>query len=300
MQFFDAVETARLLGYRRLIDVLAGVLAEYERREIFSPERLVMPCGDDRGVLLSMPCRARDLVAHKLLTIYSGNPAAGLPAIEGHVSCFNAENGTPLFCLDGPTVTARRTAAITMIGIQRLMPRTPKSILLIGTGAQARAHVEAMSEIYPETVISIQGRSIDAVAAFCARTSSGRVRPADRDTDPAIDVVVAATSSKTPVYDEIARPDRLVIGVGAFRLDMREIGTQTIIGSQVYVDDLVGAPGEAGDVAHAGTDWAMVRPLAAALTDPPDFSRPIFLKSVGCAAWDLAACRSAQGVLASR
>ncbi|KAB2679624.1 delta(1)-pyrroline-2-carboxylate reductase family protein [Brucella tritici] len=297
MQFFNAAETAQLLHYPGLISALTRVLAEYGRGEIQSPERMVVPCGAG-GLLLSMPCQARDVVVHKLLTIYAANPGRHLPTIQGQVTCFDAETGVPLFCLDGPTVTARRTAAITMIGIDRLRPQPPRLISIIGTGAQAAGHVKAMLERYPEAEIRIRGASHADERSFCERFSAWKDRVAAHAAGPVGgDVVVAVTSSKVPVYDEAADPARLVIGVGAYRLDMIEIGARTIAGSQVYVDDPVGAPVEAGDVVAAGTDWSGVVPLASSFDRQPDFSRPIFLKSVGCGAWDLAACRAARTAL---
>lgn len=76
-----------------------------------------------------------------------------------------------------------------------------------------------------------------------------------------------------------------MIGIGAYRLDMIEIGSRTIGRSQIFVDNPVGVPGEAGDVVAAGTDWSTVRSLAEAVAAAPDSSRPIFLKSVGCGTW---------------
>jgi len=68
-------------------------------------------------------------------------------------------------------------------------------------------------------------------------------------------------------------------------------------GSQIYVDDGIGAAGEAGDIAASGAEWRHVKKLAMSLIEPPDFTRPAFLKTVACAAWDLAACRTAQRAL---
>jgi len=296
MQIHNAAETARLLAYPRLIAALEEVLPAYQRGEIVSPERLVVPVGDGAGMLLSMPCSAPDLIAHKLITIYNGNPARGLPALQGQVTCLDATNGRALFVLDGPTVTARRTAAISMLGIRRLRAAPPRNALLIGIGAQARAHAEALLELFPGIRIAVRGRRAEAVRAFCG-TLGTAVQPEEDGDALSPEVVIAATSSKHPVYDAAARAECLVIGVGAYRLDMVEVGAPTITGSQVYVDDPVGAPVEAGDVVAAGTDWSSVRPLATALEAPPDFSRPVFLKSVGCAAWDLAACRAARVAL---
>lgn len=298
MQRLDAAATERLLDYPTLLRALANVVAEYARGEITSPERLVLPCGAGGGFLISMPCQAPDLLAHKLLTQYNGNRARGLPGIQGDVTCFDAANGTPLFSLDAITATARRTAAVSMLGIRLLRSAPPSSCLLIGTGAQARAHVGALLELHPDLVIHVQGRAPGSAAAFCEGFGQpGRVRPVATAAPPETDLVIAVTTSSTPVFDAAPRPGRLVVGAGSYRLDMVEIGPDIVRGSRLYVDDIVGAPGEAGDLLAAGIDWATVKPLAAALDDPPDGTEPVFFKSVGCAAWDLAACRAARSRL---
>lgn len=291
MQIHDAQSTARLLPWPHLIEALETTLLDYQQGEVVSPERLVVPIGGGAGTLLSMPCSASDLVSHKLITIHNGNPAAGLPALQGQVTALEAANGRPLFILDGPTVTARRTAAISMIGIRRLWPRSPASARLIGTGVQAASHLEALMALFPGIRVTVEGRRPEALRAFCDRFP-GLVSPAPADVTE--EVVIAVTSSRVPVYSEPARPERLVIGVGAYRLDMVEIGAPAIAGAQIYVDDPVGAPVEAGDLVAAGVDWSTVRPLAQALASPPEPGRPVMFKSVGCAAWDLAACRAAR------
>jgi 1-piperideine-2-carboxylate/1-pyrroline-2-carboxylate reductase [NAD(P)H] len=113
-----------------------------------------------------------------------------------------------------------------------------------------------------------------------------------------VDVVIALTTSRQPVYDEAARDGRLVIGVGAFTPAMVEIGANTIAGSTLFVDDLAGAKHEAGDFIQAGVEWARVGGIADVLAEEalaPE--KPVVFKSVGCAAWDLAACRVARDAL---
>lgn len=120
------------------------------------------------------------------------------------------------------------------------------------------------------------------------------VRPEQAHEDP-FDVVLTLTASTSVIYNEPARASCLVIGVGAYRTDMVEIGPTTIAGSALYVDDPIGAPTEAGDLYQAGVDWQTVHPLSLALQGRiPPAEQPVLFKSVGCAAWDLAACRVAR------
>ena len=154
--------------------------------------------------------------------------------------------------------------------------------------------MQAVKAVYPEAQVTVVGRTLERAQAFA---SSGHIHAAVTVPDDA-DVIITTTTSKTPVYDELPRAGRLVVGVGAFTPDAAEIGPQTLQGSQLFVDDPAGARHEAGDFIQAGVDWASVRSLADALTTPPGTAIPAVFKSVGCAAWDLAACRVAREHLA--
>ncbi|SAK90372.1 ornithine cyclodeaminase [Caballeronia fortuita] len=298
---FDETQTARLVPYDRLVDTLAATMLDYAAGRIVSPERMVVPI--EGGVMLSMPASAADLAMHKLVNVCSGNGALGLPTIHGQVTAFDAATGVPQFMLDGPTVTGRRTAAVSMLAIRALHHAAPRDVLVIGTGKQAAYHVEALAAVYPDARIHVQGSRPGRARAFCAahESVSSRLSALEDTSIPhSIDVVIAATTSKTPVYTMPARAGRLVIGVGAFTADAAEIASATVHASALYVDDPAGARHEAGDFILAGVDWRAVTALAVALANGAkvvDMSRPIMFKSVGCAAWDLAACRVARVVL---
>ncbi|MGF6960250.1 bifunctional Delta(1)-pyrroline-2-carboxylate/Delta(1)-piperideine-2-carboxylate reductase [Paraburkholderia youngii] len=302
-QIFDAAATARLMPYAALVDALRRASIDYAQRRIVSPERLVVPLNAG-GIMLSMPATAPDLAIHKLVNVSASNGARHLPTIHGQVMAFDADTGETLFALDGPTVTGRRTAAMSMLGIATYAARTPREFLLIGTGTQALNHLEAIGELFPDACVWVKGSAPARAEAFCA-AQCGKVRELrplaeTGATIPAsVEVVIALTTSKQPVYDETARAERLVIGVGAFTPQMVEIGATTIAGSALFVDDEAGAKHEAGDFIQAGVDWARVGGIAAVLgKTQPVPAGPVVFKSVGCAAWDLAACRVARDALA--
>ncbi|WP_306716808.1 bifunctional Delta(1)-pyrroline-2-carboxylate/Delta(1)-piperideine-2-carboxylate reductase [Burkholderia dolosa] len=299
---FDAADTAALLDYPALLATLRQAVPEYAAGDIVSPERLVVPL-QAGGVMLSMPSSARDLAVHKLVNVCPGNAARGLPTILGQVIACDATTGAMQFVLDGPTVTGRRTAAVTALGIDALHGAAPRDILLIGTGKQAANHAEALAAIFPDARLHVRGTSAASAAAFCAahRAHAPRLAPLDGDTIPdAIDVVVTLTTSRTPVYRDAAREGRLVIGVGAFTADAAEIDADTVRASRLVVDDPAGARHEAGDLIVAQVDWRHVASLADVLRGAFERRGPVLFKTVGCAAWDLAACRTARDALDAR
>ena len=294
MQIFTAGQTASLLPIPELVDTLQDVVRDYAAGNILSPERMVVDTADAGGHLLCMPSVANDIMATKLITIFHGNKA--LPVIQGQVTCCDARDGTFLFTLDGPETTGRRTAAMSMLAIRMLHHSPPRHVLIIGTGTQARGHVNALRTLYPEAVISVRGRKPPGVTALCAvlDPTGHHVRPEPPGDAEVADIVITTTSSHEIVYDAAPRAGRLVIGVGAYRPEMIEIGPNLVLNSRLFVDDPIGAPSEAGDLIQAGVDWQNVFPLATAIDTPPPPEIPVLFKSVGCAAWDLAACRLAR------
>jgi 1-piperideine-2-carboxylate/1-pyrroline-2-carboxylate reductase [NAD(P)H] len=276
-----------------LVDAIALAAAELEAGAILSPERLVVPLGNG-GVMLSMPATASDIAIHKLVNVQPANAAHQLPTIHGAVTVCDAATGRILCVLDGPEVTGRRTAAVTLQAIRILLQREPAKFLLFGTGVQSRYHLQALHSRYPQSDVWVRGRDAKASIDFCASHVGlhDRLHPCEKKI-PDVDVVVTLTTSTQPVYNEPARPGRLVIGVGAFKPEMAELGEITLTGSDLYADDPAGARHEAGDLLRANIDWTKVGSLAAALRGPIDTSRPAVFKSVGTAAWDLAAARVA-------
>ncbi|MGV8921542.1 MAG: bifunctional Delta(1)-pyrroline-2-carboxylate/Delta(1)-piperideine-2-carboxylate reductase [Pseudomonas sp.] len=290
MKVFNEIETAKLLPMRELMEALRVAAQDCVEGKIVSPERMVVALKEG-GIMLSMPATADDIAIHKLVNVNPRNSKEGLPTIHGQVVAMDALSGVMLFQVDGPTVTGRRTAAVSMLGISRLLAHQPKSVLIIGVGKQALNHVEAIAEIFPDAAIHMRGRSAHGAQMFVDQMKS--VAPNLRVEEAGVDhdVVIAVTTARSPVYSELAKPGRLVIGVGAFTPEMCEIAPAIVDASTVYVDDPLGATHEAGDLIQANIDWSRVKSLASAFSEQPDFSRPIVFKTVGTGAWDLAACR---------
>ncbi|MFW2463918.1 delta(1)-pyrroline-2-carboxylate reductase family protein, partial [Burkholderia pseudomallei] len=145
---FDAAQTARVTPFAELVDALRTAALDADAGRIESPARLVVPLNEG-GVMLSMPASAADLAIHKLVTVCPRNRGGDLPTIQGQVSVVDPATGAPLFALDGPTVTGRRTAAVTLLALRTFVAAAPRDVLLIGTGTQAAHHVEALAALFP-------------------------------------------------------------------------------------------------------------------------------------------------------
>ncbi|MCD9122144.1 delta(1)-pyrroline-2-carboxylate reductase family protein [Cupriavidus sp. UGS-1] len=312
----DAVQTAARLPYPDLAVAIADMLGELRAGTAMAPPRLALPVGDvsaaapqGEGTLLVMPARNADLVMTKNITVHPGNPARGLPNILGEVVVADAHTGVRLALLDGPTVTGRRTAAVSLLAAQRFAARPDGELLIVGAGVQATTHLEAFAAGLPLRRVWLHSRTADkahALAAHARRLGlEAEVIESAGDIDTVlarVSMVVTVTSSRTPVLPDLAagcwRDDHFIAAVGAFRPDMCELPPALCRGAaqagRLLADTLFGIEDEAGDLLQAGIDWAAVQPFETAILAADAIrarsGSPLVFKSVGYALWDLAAC----------
>lgn len=286
----DAARTRALLPWEPLMQAIAQAAHDMEQGRIQAPTRQSVPFPGG-GVLLSMPATAADVGVHKLVNVVAANRTRGLPTINGVVSVYDGRTGRLQLLLDGPSVTTRRTVAVSMLGLSRLMPAGPSHVTVFGTGTQAQGHLDALRTLHPKARIDVIGHAPGKAASLVQSRADDAIR-AVQAVAPDTDLVITATTSATPVYTLPAQPGRHIIAVGAYQADLAEIAPATVLGSTLYTDDPAGARHEAGDYLQAGVDWQRVRGLTDLLADAPP-PGPCLLKTVGCAAWDLAAARCA-------
>ncbi|MCL2899103.1 delta(1)-pyrroline-2-carboxylate reductase family protein [Brenneria tiliae] len=297
MQFFDAAATAKLLPYDRLADALDLMARQALSGQALAPVRQSVPA-QNGGVLLLMPASDARHLCVKLLTVHAGNPDRGLPAIQGELVLMRADTGERLLSLDAPTVTARRTAALSLLGARKLAHPDADSLLLIGSGVQAKEHIQAFARQWPLRRVRILSRRLPRAAALAdyAREHLGL----DAQAIEAVDqreaqagLIVAATTSRTPVLSVSVSDDSTIIAVGAYQPEMAEIAPAVVHSCDLFVDTLEGAREEAGDLMQAGVEWSRVQPIGGILNPRPRQGRPVMFKTVGSALWDLAAAKLA-------
>jgi ornithine cyclodeaminase/alanine dehydrogenase-like protein (mu-crystallin family) len=305
----DAQRTAQALPYAELVDALRAMLARKRAGVTQAPERLAVPLPG--GTLLAMPACDGEYASTKLVTVHADNPERGLASIQGEVILMRAATGERLLLLDGPTVTARRTAALSALGARTLGAASSDTAMIVGAGAQARAHVDALAQvlgIHRFLVASRTRASVDALLRY-GRDAGLQMAPVDRLADAVRDatLIVTATTSREPVLPDVVGPGAVVIAIGAYRPEMCELPASLVSRARLVVDDPAGARHEAGDFIRAGVDWRTVEAIEdLAAPDPASpgiasrpaspaacTDRPVVFKTVGQALWDLAACRLA-------
>ena len=303
MRYLDAEQTRQLLPYSALADSLREMLADKQAGKAHAPVRTSMPLPGDSGdaVLLLMPAHDERLAITKLVTVHPRNAERGLPVVQGDVLVMDVATGERLVLLDGTVVTARRTAALSLLAARLLAPDTRGQLLVVGSGTQARSHVEAMREgLGVETVYITSKSMVHAEELASYGRELGLDAHAVSTPDEVlsrVSLIVTATTSTIPVLPPNVREDAFIAAVGAYTPSMAELPPGLVGRSSLFVDTLEGAQAEAGDLIQAGVDWSQVTPLERALDIERPESGPIIFKSVGHALWDLAAARLAVGSL---
>lgn len=297
---FGPEQTAAALPYDKLAQSVREVLLD---TTVVVPSRLVQPLASGASFFV-MPAMDSRLAVAKLITFVAANPSRGLPAIQGDVVVFDAQNGRRLQILHGPTVTARRTAAVSLLAAQTLAPAKSGRLLIVGAGVQGRVHLEAFVqglEVKEVLVASRSQASADALVAH-ARSLGVRAERSDNPDSAMADCqwVVSTTSAQEVALKGIPRDDAFVCAVGAFKPSMVEwhpVVCRHMAQRGLVVVDSRDADHEAGDLLQAGLNVSKFASLSdvinqeaanPALQTAP---RPVFFKSCGWAGWDLAAAR---------
>ena len=293
-------ETALALPYLPLARCIREVLTD---PSVSVPPRIVQPLASG-GSLFVMPASDASVAITKLITFVADNPARGLPAIQGDVVVFDARLGQRLRILHGPTVTARRTAAVSLLAAQMLAPRPAGRLLIVGAGVQGRSHLDAWVQglgVREVVIASRSAASADELVAYARRLGVQAQRTDDPDAALAhCPLVVSTTSAQSIALRGLPRDDAFVCAVGAFTPRMVEWAPEVclhIARQGRIVVDTRDADHEAGDLLQAGLDVSTLASLAdvvnqrAAWTQQRAAAGPVMFKSCGWAGWDLAAAR---------
>lgn len=292
----DAAATAARLPYGALVRALEELLADASAQV---PGRLVQPLPGG-GSLFVMPAVDSRLAITKLISFTPANAGTPRPTIQGDVVVFDVATGERVLVLDGPTVTARRTAAVSLLAAQRLAPNPQGPLLIVGAGAQGRAHLEAFASGLAVREVFVASRSPASVQALVAHAQSlGLKAQAVSDPDQAMrecPLVVTCTPANGVVLSALPRDDAFIAAVGAFTPRMVELAPQVcrhFAQQGRIVVDTVDARHEAGDLLQAGLDVASYPSLADVASGSVPGHGPVLFKSCGWAGWDLAAARAA-------
>lgn len=265
--------------------MIERALADFSSGKVVQPVRTVVPVADHGGFFALMPAYADGALGAKLVTFYPQNQ--GVPTHHAMILPFKPETGEPLVSIDGQLITEVRTAAVSAVATRYLARPDASVLAIIGSGVQARSHLEALRLVRGfEEVRVWSPRNAEAFAWRFDVRATASAEEAVRGAD----VVVVATTSKTPVLSgEWLSPGAHINAVGAPRPDWRELDDEVLRRARVYVDSREAAFKESGDIITAGEAFAEVGEVVTGAKPGRESSEEITLfKSLGLAVEDVA------------
>lgn len=289
-------EVRRSLGFAGAVGAIEAAL-----RAGFDPAgdltRIAVPL--TAGEFLVMPSETPRSAGIKVLTVGPGDPARGVPRIQGYYLLFESTSLTPVALLDGASLTTLRTPAVSVAAVRPALLRrqSPLRLAVFGAGPQGRAHVAAVTatlaghrEVGEVTYVVRSPELVDVTNGEVVRAGD----PAALAALASADLVICATTSRVPLFDSsVLREDVVVIAVGSHERDARELDSALIGRAQVIVEDRSTALRECGDIVMAVAAGAVTGdqliPMAEVVTGRVTLSSstPAVFKSSGMSWEDL-------------
>jgi alanine dehydrogenase len=308
MRIIGPSEVVAALDFPALVESLRQMFRIGCEAPLRHHHTIAAPDGGPDGNLLLMPAwQAGRHIGIKLVTVFPGNAASGLPSVMGAYLLLDGKTGEPQALLDGPSLTVRRTAAASALAASYLARPDSERLLMVGTGALAPHLVEAHASVRPIRNVLIWGRDPDKAARLAQRLDRRNLKVvATTDLEGAVrgaHVISCATLTMEP----LVRGAWLPLGVhldlvGGFTPAMRETDDEACRRARIFVDTRPGTLKEAGDI---------VQPMRAGIFGEDDIAGDLFeltrgsragrryhdqitlFKSVGTALEDLAAAELA-------
>ena len=248
-------EVPKLLPMKACADLMAETLRTTSRGDVVLPLRQMVWLPDRSGLLGLMPAylgspRSMGL---KAVSVMPGNHGTEYDSHQGVVLLFEVEHGSLLAVIDASSITAIRTAAVSAAATRLLAREDAHNLAILGSGVQARTHLEAMGAVRPLRRVRIWSRDPARARAFAERESRHSACPVEAVADAraaveGADMICTTTASREPVLrgDWIA-PGAHINAVGACFATGRELDTRAVVRARLYVDCRESALHEAGD-----------------------------------------------------
>ena len=245
-----------LLPMADLVAAMEAALARFSAGEVLQPVRTVLTVGPTRAYFGLMPAYVPNpgSLGAKLVTVFSGNLAKQLPSHLATILLLDPETGSLQALMDGRYITEARTAAVSAVSARFLAKPDASTLAILGTGVQARSHLEAYAEVRGLKDVRVWSPKERSRERFVSDMSGHvaapiRVMATAEHAVRGADLIVLVTSSATPVIESAwVGPGAHVVSVGACRPDQREMDPALVARARLYVDSRAAALVESGDV----------------------------------------------------
>jgi ornithine cyclodeaminase len=259
MLIISHTQVCELLPMRDCMEVVGDALCDLSHGEGVQPLRSGFLRPDRGGVLVWMPgsLAAGRPFGIKVLSVVENPGELGVESHQGGVMIFDPTNGSPLALCEAGAITAVRTAAVSAVATDRLARKDVSVVAILGTGIQARSHIEAMLEVRPVERFRLWSRTRETAERVAEEQSAIHGVPFEIATDvgSAVEgagIVCTTTSAREPIlFAEMLEPGMHINAVGASIPSWREIDPGVVAIVSLFTDRRESLQNEAGEFIHA-------------------------------------------------
>lgn len=256
MNYIDGKTVRSAVSYGLWVDTIENSFLLEEGEDFLMPERTHV--NFDNTTLLLMPCIAGRYFSTKLITLYTGKTSKGKVPLKGLVILNDRSDGEPLAVIDGPALTAMRTAAVGSFAVRHLSPDDASYLGIIGLGVQGlhQALFACSERNIRELTVFDKNNELYAgfIRDFNAEYPDIKINIAknNRELCEKAEIIITATNAREPVLpdDKALLINKLIIGIGSYKKDMREFPDSLYrLAGKIYVDTTHGIK-ESGDLIY--------------------------------------------------
>jgi len=289
IQHFTEDEVRAALDWDELIAAMEGALADFSTGRVQQPLRQWLTVEAGARYFGVMPAAAERSMGAKLVSFYPSNAGTATPTVTAAVLLFDPHSGAPLAVMDGATITAMRTAAVSAAVTRRLAAPNARVLALLGCGVQALSHLQALSRLRAFAEIRVWSPTPAHAQRFAER--HGALAMGAEAAVRGADVIVTATAAREPILRGAwLKPGAHVNAIGAPMPSWRELD-DAAMSHTLVVESRAAAQAESGDVILSKASiYAEAGELFAGLKTIPAGQTTIY-KSVGMAIEDIATAR---------
>lgn len=255
VRIINQSEVGDLLPMSECIEVMSVTLQALARGDAVQPLRSAMRLPDKTGLLGMMPAflGKPKTMGVKVLSVFPGNTGTDYESHQGAVLLFDTEHGQLLAVINASEITAVRTAAVSAVATRALANGDASDLALLGSGTQACSHLEAMRLVRDIHRVRVWSLPLEHAKAFAERESARQgIKIEFMETPQAAvegaDIICTVTSAKEPVlFGEWIASGAHINAVGSSNPFARELDTDTVVKSRLFVDRRESVLNEAGD-----------------------------------------------------
>jgi len=256
VRILNQAQVTELLPMEECIGVMETVLRTLASGGAQLPLRAAIAVpGTGGGLFCWMPAQLSDppALGLKLISVFPSNDGTPLDSHQGVVFLVDPGTGAPLAMMDASSITGIRTAAVSAVATRALAREDASDLAILGSGVQARSHLEAMLAVRKLRRVRVWSPSPQRLAGFVrwAKQRLGVAAEAVQDPREAVlgaDLICTTTASSNPVLlGEWLADGAHINAVGSSIPTARELDSAAVARTRMFVDRRESAVSEAGD-----------------------------------------------------